>query len=162
MTTESYHENMSVLAHNFMNDFNSVASHENTRLHTVENLSESVQGSTVERDECISPDDNSSQITHPKKKSNGKKGKQINDNDLQDECLKFMREIVKHKCKAYGKNTMGLCECMMKLSSPELLDIAIDKLFSFCKLDLPGKKLLIKECVTQSRIHFTPDRDRRC
>ena len=57
---------------------------------------------------------------------------------------------------------MGLCDCMMKLASPELLDIAIDKLFAFCKLDLPGKKLLIKECVSQSRIHFTPDRDRRC
>ena len=91
-----------------------------------------------------SDDGNYSYIPHPKKKSNDKKVKQINDNDLQDECLKFMREIVKHKCKAYGKQTMGLCDCMMKLASPELLDIAIDKLFSFCKLDLPGKKLLIK------------------
>ena len=57
---------------------------------------------------------------------------------------------------------MGLCDCMMKLASPELLYIAIDKLFAFCKLEFPGKKLLIKEGVTQSRSHFTPDRERRC
>ena len=92
MTTESYHENMSVLAHNFVNDFNSVASHENPRLHTVENLSECVQGSTVEHDESLSfDDDNDSHLSHPKKKAKGKNGKQINDNDLQHECLKFMR-----------------------------------------------------------------------
>ena len=87
-------------------------------------------------------------------------GKKRNYNDLQNQCSKFMREIVKHKCKAYGKQTMGLCDCMMKLASPELLDIAIDKLFSFCKIDLPGQKLLIKQGVTQSRSYFTPERER--
>ena len=56
---------------------------------------------------------------------------------------------------------MGLCGCMMKLASPELLHIAIDKLFAFCNLDLPGKKLLIKEGVTQSRSYFIPERERR-
>ena len=161
MTTQSYNENMIVLAHNLQSDFNSVDDYENMRIHTVDNLSECVQGSTVEHDEyTLSDDDNDIDILHPKKKSKGNKGKQRNDNDLQNQCSKFMREIVKHKCKAYGKQTMGLCDCMMKLASPELLDIAIDKLFSFCKIDLPGQKLLIKQGVTQSRSYFTPERER--